>query len=241
VARLPAQPRPGACGDQDRTFGAWRPDRRVGRGLSTITTNRTRYLSQPPTQHTRQPSMRSRLNLGIWMIPEPIPCGRGTEYYLPLAFRVATALRAAARLFRVRAAFLAAARRFRVCAAFCPGVNSSGTYSSISRGSSQLVCNCSAAPPCQLERWGAAWLRLRDHEVAMTWYFGKCRFVQTVMVVIARRAIRRQRVRSGTPPPGAHAWCTPAPLPRPAAYASSVSCDRNTPRTPRITDDRMTE
>ena len=67
------------------------------------------------------------------MIPEPIPCGRGTEYYLPLAFRVATALRAAVRLFRVRAAFLAAARRFRVCAAFCPGVNSSGTDSSISR------------------------------------------------------------------------------------------------------------
>jgi hypothetical protein len=29
------------------------------RGLSTITTKKTRHLSQPPSQHTRQPSMRS--------------------------------------------------------------------------------------------------------------------------------------------------------------------------------------
>jgi hypothetical protein len=61
-------------------------------------------------------------------------CPNPIEFYLFLAFRVATALRAAARRLRVIAAFLAAARRFRVCAAFCPGVNSSATDSSISRG-----------------------------------------------------------------------------------------------------------
>ena len=39
--------------------------KRAGRGLSTITTNKTRHLSQPPIQQTRQPSMRSPSATGL--------------------------------------------------------------------------------------------------------------------------------------------------------------------------------
>jgi hypothetical protein len=40
-------------------------DRRVRRGLSTITTKRTRHLSYPPIQYTRQPSIRSPRATGL--------------------------------------------------------------------------------------------------------------------------------------------------------------------------------
>jgi hypothetical protein len=39
--------------------------RRLHHGLSTITTKITRHLSQPPTQQTRQPSMRSPSATGL--------------------------------------------------------------------------------------------------------------------------------------------------------------------------------
>jgi hypothetical protein len=42
--------------DQPTDYG-----RVLRRGLSTITTKKTRHWSQPPSQHTRQPSMIARL------------------------------------------------------------------------------------------------------------------------------------------------------------------------------------
>ena len=50
---------------KEDVFAARRADRRVRRGLSTITTKRTRHLSQPPIQHTRQPSIRSPRATGL--------------------------------------------------------------------------------------------------------------------------------------------------------------------------------
>jgi glucose dehydrogenase len=51
---------------------------RVGSGLSTITTNSTRHLSQPPIQQTRHPSMRSPIAASLNL--QAPPRGRGASH-----------------------------------------------------------------------------------------------------------------------------------------------------------------